>query len=830
MPFFPRAWVGYNASSPLIVGDNFIAAESVKTVLHGLGRRPFIIAVMGFALVLSGCTLEAPSPARATQALPSTPPSEATVGTAPSRLPPTALWRPTSLPSKSPPPLQLPLRGWTVATGGAVFVLDAAGRVHRLSGDHLEPLSTSMPLYGGHDPGPSYLVADADRVFVSSPAVTRTLGLTREDYRQVLGLDRAGPLAIDPGRRLFLVGLVERVLWAYDLQGAGGAPQVLADSPPGSFRPSPMGVAADPAGRLLLVTLHDVSASPPHQREAYAAFDLDSLARGKAFESQLGLLSQPSFAPQAGRLVGVLAAKNGFLGSQVMVFDRNAQAIVSAGPLDGIPVFDAAGDWIYLLRERGLWVLQGSDLSLAAVEPFLGDPPSDLALSPDGQMLYLFRQGGLDVHPTSEVRAAGTGFVRGPLPHQWMSPGQPDFLRGRYYPAPGDVATAFVQVGGYGETYRTADGGHSWDFLSALTYPEFRHARYLSLSPDFALDRTLVVLAPGSMQAWRSTDAGDTWQSWVPPVALTSDRDGNREIYTADRPQFGLAASGLQRRTVDPSADENPAWSPAWTRLAFQSNRKGNWDIFTVRADCEPSGPSGESSCDLRQLTDDPGDDLLPAWSPDGRSIAFVSTRDGNPEIYVMDTDGGRQRRLTDHPGGDWRPAWLPDSRTLLFVSDRAGNNDIYRLAVPDEATAQPVLPVPLIVSPADERDPAVARDYLVFLSDREQFMRTYRAYPPYDRPGAIPVTPGGQNEAHPAPLDDAVGGTLVYLPEGDPAGIYIASSVGYVPFVVGAAFNGHPAGGPVPWLPDADWSYQRLLQFQGTGSVPSHSAPADPS
>ena len=112
-------------------------------------------------------------------------------------------------------------------------------------------------------------------------------------------------------------------------------------------------------------------------------------------------------------------------------------------------------------------------------------------------------------------------------------------------------------------------------------------------------------------------------------------------------------------------------------QIAFVSNRDGNWEIYVM----DVNGRNQQN------LTNHRAWDGSPSWSPDGKRIAFLSRRDGHvmngiptAEIYVMDADGRNQRRLTNNPSHDGSPSWSPDGKRIAFDSDRDGrfNWEIY--------------------------------------------------------------------------------------------------------------------------------------------------------
>jgi TolB protein len=169
-------------------------------------------------------------------------------------------------------------------------------------------------------------------------------------------------------------------------------------------------------------------------------------------------------------------------------------------------------------------------------------------------------------------------------------------------------------------------------------------------------------------------------------IAFASNRsDNNNEIYV-----MNVDGSGLRRLTNHPAADAVPTWSPNGTQLAFVSDRSGtpqiylmsstdgtglrkitsesyadrpSWSIDNKIAFAARTGPGYDikvadlSTLETRQLTYGEGSNESPAYSPNGRHIAFMSTRKGGSQIYTMTSDGRDVRQITT-TGSNVTPAW----------------------------------------------------------------------------------------------------------------------------------------------------------------------------
>jgi TolB protein len=163
-------------------------------------------------------------------------------------------------------------------------------------------------------------------------------------------------------------------------------------------------------------------------------------------------------------------------------------------------------------------------------------------------------------------------------------------------------------------------------------------------------------------QPARGTDRLHNWlASWSPDgtrIAFTSNRDGNAEIYV-----MNADGSALRRLTNHPAVDSTPTWSPAGNELAFTSDRSGTPQIYVMSADGgAPRRITAESYADR------------PTWAPAPYNEIAYSARTGRGfDIRIYEVAEGRTRQLTFGEGSNESPAYAPNGRHLAFTSTRRG-------------------------------------------------------------------------------------------------------------------------------------------------------------
>jgi len=154
--------------------------------------------------------------------------------------------------------------------------------------------------------------------------------------------------------------------------------------------------------------------------------------------------------------------------------------------------------------------------------------------------------------------------------------------------------------------------------------------------------------------------------AWSPDgtrLAFTSNRDGNSEIYVINRD-----GTGLRRLTNHPNIDVTPTWSPTGKQIAFTSDRTGSPQIWVMNDDgSEPHKITNESNCDR------------PTWSiSPNNEIAYASRDGAGYDIRIYDVATGVSRTITDGIGSNESPAFSPNGRHLAFTSTRAGKAQIF--------------------------------------------------------------------------------------------------------------------------------------------------------
>ncbi len=206
----------------------------------------------------------------------------------------------------------------------------------------------------------------------------------------------------------------------------------------------------------------------------------------------------------------------------------------------------------------------------------------------------------------------------------------------------------------------------------------------------------------------------EAFAAWSPDgqqlVFASNVNDPDVTDSVAELDLFLMNRDGTNRRqlTNNPGFETFPDWSPDGEFIVFVAVQDGNQEIYTV------SVTTGEQF----RLTNTSAVDTFPSWSPDGQQIVFASnqTNAGDYELFIMNRDGSGRRQLPQTPANDAYPKWSPDGSRILFASGRDANWKLYTIA-PDGSDLRNITDS----EGFDDRNSAWSGDgqYIAFQSDR---------------------------------------------------------------------------------------------------------------
>lgn len=194
----------------------------------------------------------------------------------------------------------------------------------------------------------------------------------------------------------------------------------------------------------------------------------------------------------------------------------------------------------------------------------------------------------------------------------------------------------------------------------AIAYTSYRRG-----FPDILISRIYDGTPPEAPTGGKGNNYLPAWSPDGTKIAFMSTRDGNAEIYT-----MNADGTNLRRLTRHPAIDVTPTWSPTGTHIAFTSDRSGTPQIYVMSADgLEVRKITSESYCDR------------PTWSPAPYNEIAYTSRTGGYDIMILDLTTNERRQVTFGEGWNESPSFAPNGRHLAFTSTRTGSKQIFTIA-----------------------------------------------------------------------------------------------------------------------------------------------------